>query len=738
MTADSATFKGRAEVLPWRVGLLTDIQNRESVLGAIQRLRRAWGGIYMPILDATSTVEEVRREVEHFDVDSIYTQETAEHLEGLLQEPGYQWSGRAEFGPLEYPGPFGKSVLAWDRLAVQSSLYTGSAPKDSLLWHASTLPSQNPKHPLDIVKTGAPHLRPRYPAWNGVGAGLVIVDPDDLDSVLSFWNLRASGLRMRALVPDALENFETMMNEVCATLADMNREQEASLGIWAKDAPNSDLIARIRRFAKERDIASTFFDIEHRGMRPGFQGLESDFRKDFSAEVSRSARLVEVPLPQVPLRERSGYHVGLVRAHITVSQARNFDPRLTAAVPPFRRHSRLLTAIYQPDVNDARPDDEGISLSVEANRGHVGYPLPSALEVMQALFDDDAVKVKQSDQGLFESRAAEMFGHPIGDHLTQPGLRSAILKAARSTSGVAFGALKDEIYKNRGQWPGPLSQYRDAPHEYAKQLALMLTDSMYLVPMLRVRCTYCGVWESHEVDRLATVNRCEFCGVETRLGLAIGAGRERWTYRAASRLPESQMRAMMTSVASLSVLQSLMRIEGPPECHVLGLEVTLPGRQRVEIDVATVLHNRDWVTVIGETKAESSTIDQNDIDNLHAVRAALVDAGVPTVMMFATTSSTFTQEEVSLLRNYMDGEGASSVFNGAQVYPACPLVLTRKDLSLPTSDDEHPWKWGDDYSMGVFRTALESARRNLGLETWKISSSGTKSIPAFTWSSPDQ
>jgi len=85
----------------------------------------------------------------------------------------------------------------------------------------------------------------------------------------------------------------------------------------------------------------------------------------------------------------------------------------------------------------------------------------------------------------------------------------------------------------------------------------------------------------------------------------------------------------------------------------------------------------------------------------------------------------------------MDGEGASVVSRGERVFPACLLLLTRTDLSLPTSTAEHPWRWGADHSMGVFGTAVESVRRNLGLENWEISNFESRQKPIYEWSSPE-
>jgi hypothetical protein len=735
VTPDVAVLKGRTEILPWRVGLIAEIESSDSVRKAVQTLTSAWGGIYMPIIDAKSTVDEVKEEVRRFDVDSIYAMESGEGLEELLGAPGYKWTGRGEWGPFEFTKPYSKSLLTWDRLAAQSSLYTGSAPEGTLLWHAMTLPSGTSR-PLDVTNTGSPLLKPRHVRWNHADIGLVVLDPDDPEAVVSFWNLRASGMQVHPFVPN-VSTPEESLSAVSGLLADRDHNEDPRLGLWGYGDLAPQVEAEVSRLASDAGLTTVHFEFGRDRQEFSFQGIESHLRRDFSVEVPRGVRLAEVPLPQVPLRDRTEYHAGFVRAHVSVNAAENLDPRLTAAVPPYRRHASLLSAPYQADVNDVRSDNDGIALSVEANREYVGYPLPLAVDVMKILFDDQHVTVRQSDEGLFESRAAEMFGPPTGGSLTQPGLRSAIVKAARSTSGIEFPALEAEIVKHRGEWPGAFDPHEDHPKKYAKRLALSLTNSGYLVPMLTLRCPSCGVWESHEVDGLATVNRCEFCGVETKLGLAIGAGRGRWTYRAASRLPESQIRAMMPAVASLSVLHSLMRVEGPPECHVLGLEVALPGRDGVEIDVAAVLHNRDWVTIIGEVKAESSMIDRDDIVKLHAVKTALTAAGVPTIMMFATTASTFSDDEKVLLREYMNDEGASVVSRGGQVFPACPLLFTRPDLSLPTSAAEHPWRWGEDYSMGAFRTALESVRRNLGLENWEISNFESRQKPIYEWSSPE-
>lgn len=98
MAQEMAEAQGRVVVRPWRVGLLVDATS-PAVRAAIANLSCVWGGMYMPILDVNSPVEELLRLGRRYDVDSLHSDVADETVSELLAKPGWSWRGRGPWGP---------------------------------------------------------------------------------------------------------------------------------------------------------------------------------------------------------------------------------------------------------------------------------------------------------------------------------------------------------------------------------------------------------------------------------------------------------------------------------------------------------------------------------------------------------------------------------------------------------------------------------------------------------------
>ena len=125
----TAHYRGRVSVRPWRVGVLTDVDDVDKVTRAMIQLSSIWGGLYMPILDASMELDALRAAMRLFDVDSVYAEDASDDLEELLRSSHYGWRGARNTDPsrarLDYkwvPSP----PLHWPhQIALRSHLGRG-------------------------------------------------------------------------------------------------------------------------------------------------------------------------------------------------------------------------------------------------------------------------------------------------------------------------------------------------------------------------------------------------------------------------------------------------------------------------------------------------------------------------------------------------------------------------------------------------------------------------------------
>lgn len=746
MAREMAEARGRITIRPWRVAVLVDTSSAEALRGAIDSLSGVWGGIYMPILDVNAPQEDLERLGDQYDIDSLYAEDPRDELAELLQRPGWVWSGRGEWGPFGEGGGFRKGPLparafidastdliqpTWDpgnpldlvfaatwglvsdrRLGlVDDSADSGPRTKSYLEVLARTSASRSI---VGILNAGKQHIA----VGSGSGlSGVYVIRPDHPGDIVDFWNRRSCGSRIVGVPADGPKGLLSHLLSVTlpGVALKSGGEEEQAVFVQGLEDASAGVVEAIQSAAL-RDGLSIHSDSRgHAGAEWVFQGLRTPFTRSIRADFSGQAQSVDASLPRLPLRdEPEAFWRGVVAAEVELHSVKGQDPRLTAVIPPFRRHSALLHRVASLEGFDhARVTQLGVALGVDATQDHVQVPFATNLDVMHLLFDDDAVSVAQSDVGKFQSRAAEKFSGPFSGLFNQPGIRAAIMDAAGKDSGVPLPRLRGVAESNRGEWPDPLFASRLEPKEYAKRVVNSLFYGGLFVPIMRIHCSNCRVERHASADELRSTMSCEFCGQPFNLALSNSLTNAGWNYRLAAHLRAEQVQALLPALAVTSVLAQLRHVEEPPLSHVLGLEVETSER-KVEVDVAAYLPEPEWTAVLGEVKS-ANRIDAKDIQNLESLQQRLMDKGVRCLLLFATLKPKFAAEEVAELRQLIFRTSPITTASGTRVQNL-PLVLTGPDLSQPPGSQDHPWQWKkEDFSSGIFGTARESCERNLGL-----------------------
>jgi hypothetical protein len=777
MVRDSAEVRGRAKVRPYRVGQLIDTSSADEVRAAIASLTEAWGGIYTPILDVNQPFENIELQARIFDVDALHLEAEAGDLVEKLRRSGWLWGGRGQFGPFASEDGLRTGVLPARAVALDhpSLLLPEWDPADTLdlfytaVFGASAKPNPDgidgddtwepdgsmriglgalarlPDVTLDAVgaiqttRVGiSPTVRYALDSMNG----LFVVRPDRIQDLVTFWNLRSFGGPIVALPAEGPEDLLSFLTR--GTLpggetryGGSNPRVEKHLGVWGLE--NASDSARTAIDAMAARLQMTVLDFRRRDeLHFMFPGLDTRFESSVRAEFPPTARSVMVHVPTVPLVP--GVHQvmpGTVAVEIDVHDVSGLDPRFTASLPPLRRFGPLLQRSGMSHADHVRitSEGDGVVLGVSATSDEVPIGFAYNLDAIGTLFDDKDLKVSQSDDGRFQTRAAEMLGGPFGGVMVQPGVRALIVKAARSNAGLTFQQLKAEVKRNHGAWPGRLTAFRASVDDYVDHTVNNLLFTGLFVPMLDVYCSNCRVESQVSPRDLDATIQCEFCGESFRLALSLSLSKSRWRYRLASHLGPEKVKALLPALATMSLVGQMSTRPGGTMTHAFGVDFKFAGNKHLEADIVAYLGRPDWTVVLGEVK-NSNRIDANDVENLEELQRRLSDKSVRSILTFATLKDRLAPEEVAVLRALV--ERSTEVTTAFRRHtPRLPLVLTARELSLPWDNDEHPTRWTQAGTQdGIFATAIESCRRNLGLVELRFGPAEGGHPPECTWQDP--
>jgi hypothetical protein len=222
--------------------------------------------------------------------------------------------------------------------------------------------------------------------------------------------------------------------------------------------------------------------------------------------------------------------------------------------------------------------------------------------------------------------------------------------------------------------------------------------------------------------------RCDLCGSDFALGLALGgsAGRSDWLYRLAGNISREKLEETLPVMAVLSILRSY-RYHSYGSPSIAGLNVTGPGVD-CEVDLAIALwESHPPLVVLAEVKSHKK-IDSKDVENLTKLQTHLRSRGVECFILLATLQQRFSDDEITAIRNAIIDPVETL---GHVVNPVLPIVLTRRELSAPEHHDDHPMGWADPGS-GLVTVATESCRRNIGLDSIDLSQGGSPTWE-ITW-----
>lgn len=714
--ATTTHITGTATLRPVILGVAVDLGVADDAMKVFRALATAWGGCHCLVFPGSLSAEDLEARFHAYELDSLWTWSEDHPLRELLRVRKLLWRGSGDWGPFG-AGRYTNGLIPWQ--ALQGTPQDVHGDHDPFLDWLLSDASASPFHEARLEEVPSASLTR---SWNHAPSMILFLDRREPLHRVRAWNLRALSTSV-VFVDDENGIREVDWERLliwCLRPRGEDAGESRHVQVWdLRSEPEDSLHVRLADAARR---AGTDL-VRHSESHPPtlFRGvLRTDLNVHFNATIPYGAMQATVSLPNVPLVGRDsalGDH-RTIAAEVSISTLSGQDPRLVARLPDNARFSDLLDYVTDSVVRVRRSTEGGFVAGVSAATSSITVHLHRKSEVFRRFFDvdGDGLVIGQSDVGLFQTHAAEMLGGAASGALTQPGLAAALMLLASRPGGVPLPRLREEILKNRGAWPSKLSQR--TPGEYAEAVLRSFVGSGMVVALLKAKCTYCRATMQLDPDALSKTMLCDFCGQEIRLATVIGWGSPKWVFRLAGHLSQAQVQAMIPALATLGQPAHVVTVQGGIDCNELGLTLSV-GSKTVEADIVAYLSNPTPVTAIGEVKS-NNRIDINDVANLEWLQDKLSENGFDSLIAIATAKKSFGPEEVATLREHcerraviMDGWHAAT--------PRLPLLLTGRDLFLPWSDNESISRWGrDSPTLAVHGTALESCKRNLGLDSWAL------------------
>jgi hypothetical protein len=759
----SAYVSGRVTVRPVRVGLLVTPDSWYSLHRAVALAVSTWGGQGFPIFTAQDAAAVVR-EATALDVDVLYTVDNDPAPARLAREPGFElfsFQGRPPFlcddsGIDDHLLPV-SALLGWyraQRLASTRSVHVTWDPthpmerlltvwfgqfgvddaqlEDCTAWGqmaervelGSDAPVPEFLHSsIDQLSVTLEDvlLEPSY-----CRRGIAVVDPDRIDDLIAWWNLRACG---HQVIPWC-ERYAELLAPITASwieriAADHGTTREpANLSIWHNTpTPNSPRLARILRNARVR-----LKEDDNRLDDSCFGPMTTQHSRHFSLEFDPTRGALSVPLPALDFlpRRSSWTSLGLVAADIDVWSESGLPTGTRVTAPGARRNAAMLPRDQAPFIR-LRTWGRGFVTPVPVSREAVSLPLIHAEPLICRVLSEAGFSASVGENGRRMHHRIELLGAAGADSLAnQPAAREVIRKALDCRSGVNAEALVGHARKHAGDWTHAALHWTGQYRDYGSAVVGVLGSRGILQPQVRITCINCGSAIRVPPSSLGELVACELCATSLPLAAYVAAHLGRpmsWELRATSAFDEAQFNETVPVMAALSVFSVLFEhgLGGTVPLHLVGVELG-DGGGLGDLDFVTfVQDSRLPAVVIGEAKAghpdkpkPHELLTAEKLRFLEQVQEAIRGNGIDCWIAFATSRPRLEPSEVQLLRDSAD-RALTPVFDSrGALLPVLPIVLTGTSLSAPAFEPQHPVTYVHDFPH-LPDLGRETCIRELGL-----------------------
>jgi hypothetical protein len=565
-------------------------------------------------------------------------------------------------------------------------------------------------------------------------SAIVSLNPENIEHLVTFWNLRATGVNVFAWPATNGARFAVLLQSWLSewlgkTKIESSGEQDRSIEVLRLDAHTEgsqllfDILHDLNLRAQETKRGMYSYELYA-------NPISSEYRREFTTVGTDRFGYFAARMPRVisSALRRHDQLDGVVAADIHISSDHYLPVGTTFLAPNIRNITSISTASGMALETFRRPIYSGISVGAMSDSTDVHFRSYRSLAFFAELLKHDNAAVEQSDSGIFASHLISKLGGPFSNFANQPAFRAVLSTASTSPLGVPIARLITAAAKYRGEWPQNAYWLK----QYPKDVVYQVLARDLLRPHLAIKCPQCLNESAVRPSDLDFKASCDFCAADFTLGLALATDqRSRWVYQLAGNIAPARLAETLPIMACINLLQSIPRsTDQITPATVVGLKISSP-TLKCEIDVASFVSDAaNPVIVIGEVKSYRDSLTLTDVKNLRAVQSWFLKLGVRCVVMLATLREKLADDEVEMLQSeYTQLSIVQHLTHRS--YPDLPLVFVADDLSTDILSPNHPTKWRKGSRLLMEDYALESCKRNLGLTEVKFNKSVGHAVASY-------
>lgn len=742
---------------PVRVGFLIRSGSSEDFLDAVSVSTSLWGGLYNPILPVAETGESpwIETIIRRYQIDVLVSasnpaafsevKDRFQHVpwpsmmggeHPLLSELGGE--GPA-FSLVDITLPLSHYwVKEWRHVSETRALVPVCSPANPLaLMHAAVFgrfPSSDSSYPsleegfrrstkatpVDL-DTEPPAAKWHHALWpigtttlglthHDSGArfldfGCVIGDPDSIDHLVFFWNLRASGADVIFVPTDNVDAYlpivESHLNKLLSRPSRWGQDSERWFEVWqpggfGADPPEDrsevpEAIAALVRGSAKLSVGTLDDYTWHQPML-GNLPPTSEPRSVLATFEERyggphiSADLSARPFSEAEVSRSREWQYWAWALESTPRRL----PEETTMRMPFLRD---LNGWYGRAVLPAHPgtfriQPEGFDLLRHVNESTLSLSPLSIDALVAKIFDRAGIQTKRSFAGEVTQRVLETMGGLSPSLIFKVAGVRKLLAMEKSRRGIkrphAVQVIRDfDSQRGEASFDRFKGYWRDTTPE---SLLGILLDRGVFRAGLELSCAKCRLLPFVEADRIGDEIQCPLCGF--RFPLAPQVRGKEWVFRISGIFErEGSPQGAIPAILAMAELARRDFLFGSTIVRP-ATDLAFDGRSCETDVIGLEISNEGFPSVvIGECKSQGE-IDENDVRNLKEVRKRIRASGAECYLLFAVLRENFTEDEVVLLRALSDEFVAERLMGlpiGHLAPAGAPILFTTREL------EADPW-----------------------------------------------